>query len=64
MPSHAEINFEIQKYHQNKPKFNGVYSRNNLHKIKNRAYVIHLDEYESIGTHWIALHVNGYNIFW
>ena len=64
MPSHAETNFEIQKYHQNKPKFNGVYSRNNLHKIKYRAYVIHLDEYESIGTHWIALHVNGYNIFW
>ena len=23
-------NFEIQKYYQNEPRFNGVYSRNNL----------------------------------
>ena len=34
-----------------KPKFNGVYSRNNLPKIKDGAYVINLDEYKSIGTH-------------
>ena len=27
-------NFEIQRYHQNKPKFKGAYSRNNLPKIK------------------------------
>ena len=26
--------FELQKYYQNKPKFNCVYSRNNLRKIK------------------------------
>ena len=36
------------------PKFNGVYSRSNLHKIKEWAYVINLDEYKSIGTHWLA----------
>ena len=47
-------NFEVQNYYQNEPKFNGVYSRNNLPKIKDGAYVINLDEYESIGTHWIA----------
>ena len=29
-------NFEIQK-HQNEPKFNGVYSRNNIFKIKDGA---------------------------
>ena len=29
MPSHPLTNFEIQKYYDNKPKFNGVYSRNN-----------------------------------
>ena len=23
------------------------------------AYVVNLDEYKSIGTHWIALYVNG-----
>ena len=29
-----------------------------LIKIKNGAYVINLDEYSDIGTHWIALYVN------
>ena len=47
-------NFEIQKYYQNQPKFNSVYSRNNSAKIKDGAYVINLDECESIGTLWIA----------
>ena len=51
MPPHPLKNFEIQKYYQNEPKFNGVYSRNNLPKIKGGAYIINLDEYESIGTH-------------
>ena len=37
----------------------GVYSRNNLpDKIKEWAYVINLDEYSDIGTHWIVLYVN------
>ena len=58
MLPHPLTNFEIQNYYQNEPKFNGVYSRNNLSKIKDGAYVINLDEYESIGTHWIALYVN------
>ena len=34
MLSHLLSNFEIQKYYQNEPKFNGVYSRNDLPKIK------------------------------
>ena len=55
-------NFEIQKYYQNEPKFNGVYSRNKLTKIKDVAYVIYLDEYKSIGTHWIDLYVNAENV--
>ena len=29
MRPHLLANFEIQKYYQNEPKFNGVYSRNN-----------------------------------
>ena len=58
MPSYPLTNFEIQKYYENEPKFNGVYSRNNLSKIKDGAYIINLDEYESIITHWIALYVN------
>ena len=62
MPPHPLANFEIEKYDQNEPRFNDVYSRNNLPKIKDGAYVINLDEYESIGTHWIALYVNANNI--
>ena len=32
MPSNPLTNFEIQEYYQNKPIFNGVYSRDNLLK--------------------------------
>ena len=57
MPSHPLTNFEIGNYYENEPTFNGVYSRNNLPKIiKNGAYVINLDEYADVGTHWIALY--------
>ena len=68
MPAHPLKNFEMQKYHQNKPKFNGVYSRKNLTKIKQQiaivfylAFVTNLDEYDSVGTHWIALYMNANN---
>ena len=44
MPIHPLTNFEIQKCYQSEPKFNGVYSRNDLPKIKGRAYVINLHE--------------------
>ena len=55
-------NFEIQKYYQNEFKFNKVYSRNNVPKIKDRAYVINFDEYKSIGTHEVTLYVNSDNV--
>ena len=61
MPLHPFTNFEIQKYYQTEPKFNGVYSRNNLLKIKDRGSVINLDEYESIVIHWIVFYVNDNN---
>ena len=51
MSPHPLTNFEVQKYYQNEPKCNSVYSRNDLPKIKDGAYVINLDEYKSIGTH-------------
>ena len=63
MLPHCLINFEIQKYYQKEPKFNGVYCRNNLSQIKDGAYVINLDEFKSIvETHGIAFYVNGNNI--
>ena len=46
MPPHVSKNSELQKYYQNETKFNGVYSRNNLLKIKNGAYVINLDGFK------------------
>ena len=72
---HPLTNFEIQKYYQNESRFNGVFSRDNLpnnnndnnnnnNNIKNRAYVINLDEYCDIGTHWIALYVNNKTIIY
>ena len=64
MPPHPLTNFEIQKYYQNEPKFNGVYSRNNLPKKKDGAYVINLDEFKSIGTHCITLYVNANNVIY
>ena len=50
MQPHHLRNFEIPKYYQNEPRFNGVYSRNNLPKIKEEAYIINLDECELIGS--------------
>ena len=46
---------------KNEPRFNGVYSRDNLSTIKDGEYVINLDEYSDIGTHWVALWVNNSN---
>ena len=40
-----------QKYYQKEATFNGVYSRNNLSKIRDGKYIINLDDYESIGNH-------------
>ena len=36
MPPHPLTNFEIQKYYQNEPRFNGVFSINNLPKKNKR----------------------------
>ena len=59
IPPHPLTNFEVQKYYKNEPRFNGVFSRNNLpKKIKNGTYVISLDEYTDVGTHWIVLFCN------
>ena len=58
LPFHPLTNIEISKYYSNEPRFNGVYSRNNLpNKIKKGAYVINLGEYENTGIHWVSLFV-------
>ena len=56
IPPHSLTNFEIQQYYQNKSRFNGVYSRDNLPKqIKDEVYVINLDEHKDTGIHWVVL---------
>ena len=57
MLPHPLTNFEIQNYYKNEPRFNGAFCRNNLPqtKIKDGAYIINLDEYANVCTHWIAL---------
>ena len=72
MLPHLLTDSKIQNYYQNdvqlssknEPKFNGVYLRNKLPKIKDGAYIINLDEYESIGTYWMVLYVNGNNVIY
>ena len=56
---HPLTNFEIQKYYENEPRFNSVFSRDNLpKKIKDGAYVINLDKHKDTGKHWVALFCN------
>ena len=63
MTPHLLNNFGIQKYYQYDSRFNGVYSRDNVpNKIKEGAYLINLDEYSDIGTHWMALYTLNNNV--
>ena len=65
MPPHPLTNFEIQKYYQNEPRFNGVYSRDNFpKKIKDGTHVINFDEYAHVGTNWIALYIKNIEIIY
>ena len=61
MLSHSLTNFEIQKYYENKHNFNSAHSRSILAQINDRAYIVNMEEYESIGTYWIALYKNTKN---
>ena len=62
MLPHPLTKIKIQKGHRSEPKFNGVYSINNLPKIKDGAYIINFGEYESAGTHCIDVYMNGDNV--
>ena len=64
LPAHSLTNFEIQECYQNEPRFNVVFSRENLpNSIKNGAYVINLDEYHDIGTHCVALYMQSTSVY-
>ena len=64
MLPHSLTSCEIQKNYQNESKFNGVYSRNNLPRIKDGSYVINLGEFKSIRIPWIVLYLNGNSIIY
>ena len=63
---HHLTNFGIQKYHKNDLNFNVVNLRDNSSVVtthtalkKDKTYVANLDDYNLIGSNWIALYVNG-----
>ena len=56
-PFHPLTNYEIQDYFKDEPRFNGVYSRDDLPKLKKGAYVINLDHSKNTGTHWVVIFV-------
>ena len=59
MPLYPLTNFEIQRFYENGPRFNGVFSRNNIpNKVKDGTYVKNLNEYAGVSTDWIALFCN------
>ena len=55
-----------KEYYENEPKFNSVYSGDNLPKtMKNGAYEINIDEYDSdLGTCWIALYTKNNEVIY
>ena len=61
MPPHPLTNLKILRYYQNNYQLNGVYSRNNLPKVKDRTYGINLDEFDDIVTQWDAIYVSNNN---
>ena len=54
-------NCQLQNYCETEPRFNGVYLRNNLHKVKDMTDAVYLDDYKSTGIHKIVLYVEGDN---
>ena len=61
IPPHFLAKLETQKYYENEPNFNNVYSRNNFPIISDEACVINLEEYQLIRTHQIALYLDDDN---
>ena len=52
----------MQTCYQKEPRFNGIYSKDNLSRIRDGTYILNLDKYSDIGTHWIALYVKNNDV--
>ena len=55
---HPLNNIEITNNFNYKPRFNGIFSKNNLPRIKDGAFVINLNDKNSTGTHWVSLFID------
>ena len=55
---HPLSNVKIRKYFSDEPRFNGVVSRDNLPRIKDRVYAINLDDKQSERTPWVSLFID------
>ena len=55
---HPFSNIKITEYFSCKPKFNSGFSRNNLSRLKDGAYVINLNDNKSKGTNWVSLFID------
>jgi len=61
-PPHPLTNFEIEKYYEKEPQFQGVFSRNSLPtRSKDGGYVVNLDDLGKPGTHWVAIFIQKKN---
>ena len=50
-------------YFDGDKRFDGVFSRDNLNIFnKDGAYIINLDKYDNIGTHWVAIYLKNNNV--
>ena len=58
VPLHPLSNIEITKYFNYNPRFNDVFSRENLPTIKDGAYAINLNDKQSKGTRWVSLFID------
>ena len=49
---------EITKYFNCESRFNGLFSNNNLPRIKDGAYMINLGDKKSKRAHWVSLFID------
>ena len=62
---HPLSNIEISKYFSYEPRFNGVFSRNDLPRIKDGSSVINLDDKkvkEHTGFHYLLTEIQLYTL--
>ena len=48
-------NFDFMSYYKNNTKFAGVFSRDNIPTLKDKFYIINLDDQQGPGTHWVIV---------